>query len=158
MGFEKAMTKVFYWMMAIFLLLDLGTKRWMEARFDIGEEMTVIPGWLSWKLIHNEGATFGIFSDYTLALIGISFFVVLLIIYLYKKGEPKSIAVNFGFALLLSGALGNFIDRILLQYVIDFIEFRWWPAIFNIADLEIRGGMLLLLYLYITKRLSWGND
>jgi signal peptidase II len=152
------MTKVFYWMMAIFLLLDLGTKRWMEARFDIGQETTVIPGWLSWMLIHNEGATFGIFSDYTLALIGISFFLMLIIIYLYKKAEPKSLAVNLGFALLLSGALGNFIDRILLQYVIDFIEFRWWPAIFNIADLEIRGGMLLLLYLYITKRLSWGND
>jgi signal peptidase II len=61
--------------------------------------------------------------------------------------------VQLGFALLLSGALGNLIDRIWLGYVVDFIEFRWWPAIFNIADVEIRGGTLLLLVLYLTRHL-----
>jgi signal peptidase II len=127
----------------------------MEARLDLGESVPVIPGWLSWKLIHNEGASFGIFSGYTTVLIIISFFVILFIFHFYRKSEPKSLAVHLGFALLLSGALGNFIDRIRLFYVIDFIEIRWWPAIFNIADLEIRGGMFLLLYLYLTKRLKW---
>jgi signal peptidase II len=71
---------VFYWMTIIFLMLDLGTKRWMEARLDLGESIPVIPGWLSWKLIHNQGATLGIFSEYTEVLIGISFFAILFII------------------------------------------------------------------------------
>jgi lipoprotein signal peptidase len=52
---------MFYWMMVTFLLLDLGTKRWMVARLELGESVSVIPSWLSWKLIHNKGATFGLF-------------------------------------------------------------------------------------------------
>jgi signal peptidase II len=153
--FEKGVKTVFYGLIAIFLSFDIGTKRWMAAHLDLGDSVLVIPGWLSWKLIHNEGATFGIFSNYTGVLIGISFFVILFVFYLYWKSEPKSIAVQLGFALLLGGAIGNFIDRIWLLYVVDFIEIRWWPAIFNVADLEIRGGTLLLIYLYLTKRLKW---
>jgi signal peptidase II len=148
---------MFYWMTAIFLFVDLGTKRLMESQLALGESVSVIPGWLSWKLIHNQGATLGIFSEYTEVLIGISFFAILFIIYLYRKSQPKSAVVHLGFALLLSGALGNFIDRIWLLYVVDFIKVRWWPGIFNIADMEIRGGTLLLLFLYLNKRLSWEN-
>lgn len=145
---------MFYGMILIFLLLDLATKRWMDAQLHLGETMPVIPDWLSWTLIHNKGASFGIFSDYTSVLAAISLVAIILLIYLFRSTKPKTFVIQFGFALLLAGAIGNFIDRVWLGYVIDFIDFRWWPGIFNLADLEIRSGMLLLIVLYLSKRME----
>lgn len=145
---------MFYGMILIFLLVDIGTKQWMAAQLNLGETKTVIPDWLSWTLIHNKGASFASFSDYTSVLAAISFIAILLIVYLYRYTKPKTIIVQFGYALLLAGAIGNFIDRVRLGYVIDFIDFRWWPGIFNMADLEIRSGMLLLIVLYLSKRME----
>jgi signal peptidase II len=145
---------IFYGMVLIFLLLDLATKRWMEARLHLGETVPILPDWLSWTLIHNKGASFGMFSDYTSVLAAISFVAILFIVYLYRYTKPKTIVVQFGYALLLAGAIGNWIDRVWQGYVTDFIAFRWWPAIFNLADLEIRGGMLLLIILYFSKRME----
>lgn len=65
--------------------------------------------------------------------------------------KKKSKFITLGFALLLAGALGNLIDRIQYGYVVDFISYRGWPAIFNIADVEIRTGFLLLLIYYLVK-------
>jgi signal peptidase II len=144
----------FYGVILIFLLLDIGTKRWMAAQLNIGETTVVLPDWLSWTLIHNKGASFGMFSDYTSVLTAISFVAILFIVYLYRYTKPKTIVVQFGYALLLAGAIGNFNDRVWLGYVIDFIEFRWWPGIFNVADMEIRSGMIVLIILYFSKRME----
>lgn len=140
---------------ALLLWLDLGTKWWMEAYLKLGQSVPVIPECLSWKLIHNTGVSFGLFSGYTLILIGIQLILVLTIVFVYKNFQPKSFLCWFGFALLLSGSIGNLIDRIRFGYVIDFISFRWWPAIFNIADIEIRTGALLLVYQYLTQKIQW---
>jgi signal peptidase II len=144
--------KLFYGLILLFFLVDFFTKRWAEYKLDLGQTTNVIPDWLTWNLVHNKGASFGIFSGYTSALVGIGLMAILFIFYLYRKSETKSFVVQISFALVLGGAIGNIVDRILLGYVIDFIEFRWWPAIFNIADIEIRVGTLLLFYLFLTKR------
>lgn len=60
--------------------------------------------------------------------------------------------------MILSGAVGNLVDRIAYGYVTDFIQFRWWPAIFNVADMEIRIGALMLLILFVTKRWRINNE
>jgi signal peptidase II len=105
-------------------------------------------------LIHNKGASFGIFPNYTSVLAAISFVASVFIVYLYRYTKPKTIIVQFGYALLLAGAIGNGMDRVWQGYVTDFIAFRWWPGIFNLADLEIRGGMLLVIVLYFSKRMA----
>jgi signal peptidase II len=86
---------MFYGMVLMLLLLDLTTKRWMEARLDLGETMPVIPDWLSWTLIHNKGASFGIFPNYTSVLAAISFVASVFIVYLYRYTKPKTIWVCF---------------------------------------------------------------
>jgi signal peptidase II len=144
--------KLFYGLILVFFLVDFFTKRWAESKLNLGQTINVIPEWLTWNLIYNKGASFGILSGYTSVLIGISLMAILFIFYLHRKSETKSFVVQIGFALVIGGAIGNIVDRILLGYVIDFIEFRWWPAIFNIADIEIRAGTLLLFYLFLTKR------
>ena len=123
----------------------------MEANLFLGKEVDVIPNWISWELLHNPGASFGLLSGFPSLLVILQIIIILFIIFIYLRSHPKSFSVQLGFALIISGALGNLIDRISLGYVIDFISFRWWIAIFNIADVEIRTGALLLLYFYLLK-------
>lgn len=144
--------KLFYGLILVFFLVDFFTKRWAESKLNLGQTINFIPEWLTWNLIHNKGASFGILSGYTSFLIGIGVMAILFIFYLHRRSETKSFVVQISFALVIGGAIGNIVDRILLGYVIDFIEFRWWPAIFNIADIEIRVGTLLIFYLFLTKR------
>jgi signal peptidase II len=139
----------FFTMLIFFLFLDLLTKRYFEAHYDIGETKIVLPQWLSWNLIHNPGASFGFLSGFTVLLIFIQLAAIILIFIVYFTIKKKRRFTSLGFALLLGGALGNFIDRIQYGYVIDFISFRWWPAIFNIADIEIRTGSIILIFYYI---------
>jgi signal peptidase II len=149
------MNILFYGLIFVFLSLDLLTKRWMEDHLVLEEVNRVIDGWLSWKLIHNSGASFGLFSGHMYSLVTIQLLVTGLIVVFYARSR-KSLFVHFGFALLISGALGNLINRIHLGYVVDFISFRFWPAVFNFADIQIRTGIVLLVILYIkyTKKLN----
>ena len=110
---------------------------------------------LNFTLAFNYGAAFSFLSDaggwqrwffVIFSLIVISFISYILI----KDKDSEYIA----YSLVLGGALGNLYDRFLLGYVIDFIEFHYdnfyWP-IFNIADIAISIGIILLLYSMFSK-------
>ena len=107
--------------------------------------------------VENRGGAFGIFgslsSPYRTLLF--SFFAlgaITLILYYLLKVNLESRLIYWGLALILSGAIGNFIDRIRLGYVIDFIDLLYkthhWP-IFNIADTTICIGLALIGFSYI---------
>jgi len=93
--------------------------------------------------VTNYGAAFGILQGYSWLFILIGFMVIILCIKYYKKYElPLS--------LLLSGTMGNLIDRIALGYVRDFIDVRFWP-VFNLADAFNCVGMGILIWILIKK-------
>jgi signal peptidase II len=151
----KRTLSIFFGMIIFLLFIDLFTKRWMETHLVIAEKVDVLAPWLTFELLHNSGASFGFLSGYTALLISLQLTGICLLIYFYLKANPKSFFIQLGFAMVISGAVGNFIDRITFGYVIDFISIRWYPAIFNIADMEIRGGFLLLLFLYCIKKFDF---
>lgn len=142
----------FYAFTILLFVIDLVTKRWIAAILNVNEEINIVADWLSWKLIHNQGVSFGILSEYVHLVIFISAAITFFVFYLFWKTKVKSISVQIAFALMISGAIGNLFDRITLGYVIDFIDFRGWPAIFNVADLAIRTGAVYLFVLFIWKR------
>ena len=92
----------------------------------------------------NTGAAFGILQQYTNILILISMIVAIALIYYIRKYP----FVELGF--LLGGTLGNLIDRIILGYVVDFINVGWWPS-FNIADSFNTIGAILLAIRWMKK-------
>nr|MBI4156543.1 signal peptidase II [Candidatus Woesearchaeota archaeon] len=92
--------------------------------------------------IENTGAAFGILQNKAFFLSIISIIVILLIIYYFNKSSKNE---KFALSLILAGTIGNLIDRIFRGYVIDFIDFKFWPA-FNIADMANVIGVLLLIY------------
>ena len=97
----------------------------------------------------NYGAAFGILQGYRILFIIIGILVVFFIIY-YRKGFS-----GFGFygmILLISGTIGNLIDRVFLGYVRDFIDLRFWPS-FNLADsYNTIGVVLLIIYIWKSEK------
>jgi len=100
------------------------------------------------KYAENPGIIFGWFSHNPLFLYIIPLLIIILIfIYFYKN---KSLMIALGSSFIISGLLGNIIDRIRLGYVIDFIFIPIWPkyniSLFNFADLFLIIGVILLIY------------
>ena len=110
--------------------------------------------WLNIVYVENKGISFGILSTLNISFyLGLlSFVVSFYIIYLLKKSKKKT--EKIALSLILGGALGNGIDRVIREYVIDFIDISFnnmhWPA-FNIADSSITVGGILYFWLIIFK-------
>ncbi len=100
-------------------------------------------------LIKNTGAGFGILPNQTFLLGIVSLIVALLIIIYYKK-IPKDTFPQILFASFLGGVIGNLIDRLFRGYVIDFINFGFWPA-FNLADAVLTVSVIGLIVYYWRK-------
>ncbi len=126
----------------IIILLDQLTK-WLIIEFQPTFNLKI----LTIHLIKNTGAGFGILKNQTWLLALISLLVTLLIIYYYPK-IPKENFPQIMTALFLAGTIGNLIDRIFRKFVIDFLDFHFWPA-FNIADAAITIGAIgLVIYFW----------
>ena len=110
--------------------------------------LKINPQWdwsfLKIHMVTNTGAGFGILQDKTLLLAMFSFLVAVVIVWNYRK-IPAERFTQFCVALFLGGVLGNFIDRAFRGHVIDFIDFKFWPA-FNVADMAISIAVVGLIW------------
>lgn len=112
----------------------------------LNQSVPLIKGIFHLTLIHNRGAAFGILKNHTPLFIFISILAVILISFTIQNNKSQKYSFyNISLTLILSGALGNLIDRLRLGYVIDFLDFRIWP-VFNVADSAITIGAILLGY------------
>ena len=115
----------------------------------INKNIEIIPNFFNITYTQNTGAAFGIGSINIILIISI-LVVIGLIIVLIK--EKKHITNYIPFVLILSGSIGNLIDRIFRGYVIDFLDFNIFNfPNFNIADICIVVGIFILLYELIKK-------
>jgi signal peptidase II len=139
------------WVSALFFGLDQLTKYWISSEFRLFESRPVT-GFFNLVFVHNPGAAFSFLSDAggwqrwlfsALALV-----VSGVLLWWLKQTGPNQRMAGCGYALVLSGALGNLCDRILHGHVIDFLDFYvgsyHWPA-FNVADSAIFVGAALLI-------------
>ena len=99
----------------------------------------------------NTGAIFGIFSDQTLIMTIASFVGVGILLYFYHSHAGSERFVRCSLGLLLGGAVGNLVDRVLMGRVTDFIDVGAWP-IFNLADSAIVTGIIILVVLFLFEK------
>ncbi len=113
--------------------------------------VNVIDGVLRFRYVENTGAIFGSFAAHTAVLTVFSLILLIATIIFLVKNKDKSKIVNVCLVLMISGGLGNIIDRIRLKYVVDFIEPLFVDfAVFNFADCLITvGAFALVIYLII---------
>ena len=137
----------------ITLILDLTTKFLVFSIDKFQDSVVIINNFFKITPIKNYGAAFSSFENMNLLLITIS--VIILIYLLYSVTKAKNTKLNaLSYGILIGGLLGNLIDRMILGYVRDFLSFKIWKfnfAIFNIADIGIVIGIILLLLLGIKK-------
>ena len=129
------------------VFLDRVTKAFFSQILSLGESLPVIRGFFHITLVHNTGIAFGLFRDQGIVFIIIPVIAIGLLIYniyYYRRFEEQiSELYIIGFSLILGGAFGNLVDRILYGYVIDFLDLRIWP-VFNVADSAITIGALII--------------
>lgn len=115
------------------------------------EYFDVIDKVLRFRYVENTGAVFGSFSTHTVILTIFSVILLLFTIVYLIKNREKSKFVNVCLLLMISGGVGNIIDRIRLNFVVDFIEPIFVDfAVFNFADCLITvGAFALIIYLFI---------
>ena len=118
-------------------------------------ELSIIKNIFSLTYVENYGAAWGIFSEFDFLLKILPPLLVLVILFYIYKYKPGKIEILSG-TLVIGGAIGNFIDRVRLGFVIDFIDFKVWP-VFNFADICIVVGCFLMVLTLFRKDEINGN-
>lgn len=148
-NFWRLMTGGGYFPMGVGLIvLDQVIKRW--AVVDLKERpspITLIPGLLDLKYVENTGAAFGILRGQTHVFVIMALLTIVIIMLYLSLVEHEEPIVRVALVLILAGAVGNLIDRVAFQHVIDYIHVFYkdweWP-IFNLADTIINIGVGLI--------------
>ena len=127
--------------------------------FLMDADSVLIPGLIRLTGTRNTGAAFSLFSDSAWVLPLVTALLTLAVLIYIIKTRPKGL-MGAALAVLLGGAAGNLIDRIRLDYVVDFLDFRMIKfAIFNFADLfVVFGSILLVIALLANKNFFENND
>ena len=149
------MMKNRYYLVALLIIVFDQAAKWI-VRATLNRELPfeIIPGYLRLSYWQNSGVAFGLFDEvasawkpYVLAAMAVLAVAVILIYGMHMPASRK--LLQLALAVMTGGILGNFIDRIIRGYVIDFIDFHihnsfYWPT-FNFADSAITVGIALLL-------------
>lgn len=140
---------LFYLLVVVSLVgLDQFSKYLIVSHFDVGEGFKVIENFFSIHYVRNFGAGFSILQNQTVFLSMISLLAVCGLSYLLYTSKKSEKLNRLCYLLVISGSLGNFIDRIRIGYVVDFLDFillGWDYPVFNVADCFICVGCLLLM-------------
>lgn len=134
------------WLMIVaVILLDQISKYIIRAGFEVGETLPVIQDVFHITYVQNRGAAFSMFQNMhlmTLAFPTVAIAAcIVFMLYCKKRGEMIS---AFALALIISGGLGNLIDRFYFGFVTDMFDFRVFP-VFNVADIGVTCGCFLLI-------------
>ena len=131
------------------IFTDRLTKLFFSDLLNFGESIPILRNIFHLTIVHNTGIAFGFFKDQGVVFIIIPIIAIILLIfniYYYRQNdEALSRTYIVAFSLILGGAIGNLIDRVVYGYVIDFIDFRIWP-VFNVADSAITVGAVIIAW------------
>lgn len=146
------MKKRYIIMIFLLVLLDQLSKFFIVSNFKVYDEWIIIKDFFKFEYVQNTGISFGLFSGGRILIIIASLVVIGFMIYDLFHEESK--IHYFSCMLILSGALGNLIDRVVRGYVVDFISFTFFGhkmAIFNIADICVVIGVILYILLMFVE-------
>jgi len=137
----------------VIVILDQAVKAVVRSRLELFESTTVIPAVLSLTRVHNTGAAFGMLNGadfpYKTLVVGVIATAALSGLAIYAATLDVSQRLSrLGLALIIGGAAGNLIDRIVYGYVLDFVDAyygNWHFWAFNVADAAITVGVALMI-------------
>lgn len=137
------------------LALDQLVKHWITVNLPLGEGMAFLPGFMELRTVHNYGAAWSSFSGMRWLLVAVTSCIVLAVLTVLVRRivrHPLGLAACF---LIISGGLGNIIDRVRLGYVVDMFNFLFMDyPVFNVADICVVCGCILgvIYYLFLYEK------
>ena len=135
-------------MMAAVLLLDQLSKWGVQTSMQIDESFDVIPGFFRITYLHNTVAAWSMLEGKMVFFYLISIVFLIGMLYFYRTTDHRDRLTRIGVVLMMAGTLGNFIDRLIFQYVrdfLDFIIFGYDFPVFNVADISLCVGVGLIV-------------
>jgi len=145
----------FFLVAAVVVAVDQITKLAVVRTIAEGDRVRLVDGWLALSHVRNSGAAFGTLRGFggLLALAALAGVVIFAVV-VWRRPTPL---VGLAAALVAGGATGNLTDRIFRGTVVDFVDFRFWPA-FNAADTAITIGAILLVWFGLERPSSRAAD
>lgn len=138
------------------IVLDQLTKKWAVGFLKDGSSIKVIGDFLRFTYAENRGAAFSILQDQRVFFIITTVVMLAVMAYIYFKTKNITKLSKLSIAMIAGGAIGNFLDRLRLGYVVDFIDVRFGSfynfPIFNIADSFVVCGTILMIILILFNR------
>lgn len=148
---NKWLKLLIFWI--LFVAADQFTK--YLAMHGLGQNIVLIPGVFELQYVENQGAAFGILQNRILFFVIVTLIMIGVLLYAYARipAEKGYGWFRFCMILILSGAIGNLIDRAARGYVVDFLYFKLidFPT-FNVADCYVVVGAFLLLFLSFLQK------
>ena len=135
----------------IFLVGDLLVKHFINANMEVGESKSFLPGFINLVNVHNEGAAWSIFSGKQIFLVVFTFIFLIAFVYFLLRESNRGAFFHISSAFIITGCIGNLIDRLAFNYVRDMIQFDFWKSfpVFNIADICVCVGFFMLAVYFI---------
>ncbi len=130
----------------VFVIIDQISKFLISSNMELGDSVTVIPGVLDFTYTHNDGMAFGLGSEtFRWIFISVTLVVCSILVYLMFKKDFKHNLYFMAVSCIVSGGIGNLIDRLFNGYVVDFLALSFFPPICNFADYCITAGTIMLV-------------
>lgn len=141
---------------AVSIISDQLTKMWAVNVLKNGESIKLIGNFLRFTYAENKGAAFSILQNQMVFFIITTVIMLAVLAYIYFKTKNITQLSKLSIAMVAGGAIGNFIDRLRLGYVVDFIDVRFGSfynfPIFNIADSFVVCGTILMIILILFNK------
>lgn len=131
------------------VILDQASKLWIKLNFTLGQCKSILGDLLIFTYWENPGAAFGLLPGATHLFVLISVLSVAGSVFIYYKYRPYGLLGGIALGLISGGAFGNLIDRAVKGKVTDFISFKYFAPVFNVADSAIVVGAFLLGFLIL---------
>lgn len=137
---------IYYLLIGFIIILDQSSKFLVVKFLPLHAQKNIIPNVLSLTHIHNAGAAWGIFENQMIFFYILTLAVIIFLTFWLHTEGKQNLWTGLSISFIIGGAMGNFIDRLLHQYVIDMVQLDFinFP-IFNVADMALTIGVVMLL-------------
>lgn len=150
-----------FFIVVLIIALDAITKTLSSTLLAYGQRVEVIKDFFWLTNVHNTGAAWSLFAGQRTFFIVISIIAIVMMVIFFVKSESKQHLYRLAILVLFAGTMGNFMDRLLLGYVRDFLSFNTFGymfPVFNVADMALNIGVgLMILEAFLEGKQLNGN-
>ncbi|MBU0687310.1 MAG: signal peptidase II [Candidatus Margulisbacteria bacterium] len=147
----KKASLFFYFSALLIFLLDQIAKRLVVWQMFPNQSIPLIKNILHLTYVQNTGAAFGILKGSNVFLLGAGIVVLAVVFFFHLKLSPADQLYQIVLGFIFGGSIGNLLDRLTRGFVVDFIDFRFWP-VFNFADTFINIGIFILILMLLFRK------